>query len=315
MPSCFIGVENMTESTKVILNHFQVRKSRSQKNEFTAWLINYAKSIGYETHVEKGYWGSRNIVVGNPETAKVTYTAHYDTCAVMPFPNFITPKNIFVYFLYQFALVFAIFILSFLVMFTVSLFAPDFSAIASLITIYALLILMVAGPANKHTANDNTSGVTTIIDIMSECPEELRNDVAFILFDFEEIGLIGSYSYFKKHKKVMKNRLLVNFDCVSDGDNMLIVAQNASMHFAPYLERAFIAEEGVNVQIATKGVFYPSDQARFPYGVGVASFKKTKSGLLYIDRIHTKNDTVYREKNIEFLCKGSIKLVRLLTNK
>jgi hypothetical protein len=47
--------------------------------------------------VEKASFGGRNIVIGNPDTAKVLYTAHYDTCARLPFPNFITPKNIFIY--------------------------------------------------------------------------------------------------------------------------------------------------------------------------------------------------------------------------
>ena len=57
------------------------------------------------------------------------------------------------------------------------------------IPIIGVLLLFFAGPANKHTANDNTSGVATLIEIMKELPEELRSDVAFIFFDLEEVGL------------------------------------------------------------------------------------------------------------------------------
>jgi hypothetical protein len=67
------------------------------------------------------------------------------------------------------------------------------------------------------------------------------------------------------------------------------------------------------VDICSKGVFYPSDQANFPEGIGVAALKCTKKGLLYMDRIHTFKDTVYREENIRFLTEGAIRLTQALT--
>ena len=89
----------------------------------------------------------------------------------------------------------------------------------------------MAGPANEHTVNDNTSGVTTLIDTMTILPDELKSDVAFIFFDLEEAGLVGSKSFFKKHKNVMNNKLLVNFDCVSDGENILLVLNKKAVHY------------------------------------------------------------------------------------
>jgi hypothetical protein len=59
-------------------------------------------------------------------------------------------------------------------------------------------------------------------------------------------------------------------------------------------------------------VFYPSDQANFRHGVGVAALKRTRRGLLYMDRIHTKGDTVYEEKNIRFLTEGAIRLSEII---
>ena len=56
--------------------------------------------------------------------------------------------------------------------------------------------------------------------------------------------------------------------------------------------------------MASKGAIYPSDQANFDRGVGVAALKKTKSGLLYMDRIHTERDTVYMEENMAYLTEG-----------
>ena len=93
----------MTETTQTIFEKHQIRKSRKQKTAFIDYVQSTAAKLGYESRTEKGYLGARNIVVGNPDTAKVVYTAHYDTCAVMPFPNFITPKCIWLFLLYQIA--------------------------------------------------------------------------------------------------------------------------------------------------------------------------------------------------------------------
>ena len=81
--------------------------------------------------------------------------------------------------------------------------------------------------------------------------------------------------------------------------------------FTPYLEQAFVPNEQFSVEFASKGVIYPSDQSRFPCGVGVPALKK-KGKLLYMSRIHTNRDTVYQEENIEYLKNGAIKLLSIL---
>ena len=78
----------MTETTRTIFDKYQVRKSKKQKAAFIEYVENVAKSYGYGVKLEKGYFGAKNIVVGDVENAKVIYTAHYDTCARLPVPNF-----------------------------------------------------------------------------------------------------------------------------------------------------------------------------------------------------------------------------------
>ena len=39
---------------------------------------------------------------------------------------------------------------------------------------------------------------------------------------------------------------------------------------------------------------------------------KTKGGMLYMDKIHTPKDTVYREENIAYLVDGGIRLTEQL---
>ncbi len=313
----------MTETTQTVFEKYEIRKSKKQKSAFIDYVKAISLSEGYDCYTESGYFGARNIVVGNPDRAKVIYTAHYDTCARLPFPNFITPKCFGLYLLYQIALTVLLMGLPFLLMTGVGVlltFAGISEGLLSLILYYGWLTLlltelglMIAGPANRHTANDNTSGITTLLDIMHALPAELRGEVAFIFFDLEEMGLFGSAGFANKHKQIMKNTLLLNFDCVSDGDTILFAVRKGAKVHMPAIRAAFPDTDALRVEVVAKGVFYPSDQANFTRGVGVAALKRSKSGILYMNRIHTKNDTVYEEVNITYLTEGAVRLAQNLT--
>ena len=314
----------MTETTKTVFEKYQVRKSKKQKSAFIDYVNATAAAEGYECHTEGGYFGARNIVVGNPDQAKVIYTAHYDTCARMPFPNFITPTCIWMYLLYQILLTVGILGLPLLIIVGLGALLGNAIELSEevlgkilyfcwLALIAVEMWLLMAGPANKHTANDNTSGVTTLLNIMQALPSDQRESVAFVFFDLEEMGLFGSAGYANKHKMVMKNTLLLNFDCVSDGRTILFAVRPGAKKYVPSIESAFPTTETHTVEVVSKGVFYPSDQANFARGVGVAALKKTKGGLLYMDRIHTKRDTVYDEDNIAYLTEGAVRLAQSLT--
>ncbi len=309
----------MTESASTVFEKYQVRKTKKQKNAFIEYLSELANKNGYSVRVEKGMLGAKNIIVGEPEKAKVIYTAHYDTCARLPLPNFITPKCFLIYLLYQILLVAVIFLLPlFIVGFTLGALASLIGAdefilalapIISYVMLIALIFLIAVGPANKRTANDNTSGVTTLINIMLKMPVEKRGNAAYVFFDLEEAGLFGSAGYASKHKKELKNVLLLNFDCVSDGEHMIFALRKGAKKYEGALRAAFADTPDVKVEILSKGVFYPSDQINFPAGVGVASLKRSRLfGILYMNRIHTRRDVIYREENISFLVNGAIRL-------
>ena len=57
----------------------------------------------------------------------------------------------------------------------------------------------------------------------------------------------------------------------------------------------------------TRKAFYPSDQLHFKRGVGVAALKRGKLGL-YLDRIHTCEDTMFDEQNIDCCADGMLRL-------
>lgn len=302
----------MTDISKEILEKYQIRKTKKQKTAF----IEFMRAHFPELKIEEDAIGySRNIVIGNVETAKAVFTAHYDTCAVMPIPNFIMPKSVLISVLYGVLLAVPILLIGSFVggLAAFLLDDPNIASLFALTTYWGILFLMLFGPANKHTVNDNTSGVITLIELLSTMTPEERAQSCFVFFDNEEKGLFGSSNYAKEHKKVMADKLLVNFDCVSDGDHlMFILNKKALPEYLEQLEGAFSGVEDKNILIESgKGVYYPSDQKNFKKNIGVASFKKSKLGL-YMDRIHTPRDTVMDERNIEVLVDGTIKFLNAI---
>ena len=303
----------MKNETKYLLEHFPVRKSRTQKTAFLDWATGTLTGAGYAPKIEEDKsFKSRNLVIGNPETAKVVFTAHYDTPARLPYPNFIVPESMLYTLIVQLpllAMMFAAFIAVEVVIIRF-IQSPLLGLLATYIMLFGALFLMLAGPANPSNVNDNTSGVATVLETALSLPAELRGSTAFILFDHEELGLLGSSGYWKKHKTAMESTLLVNFDCVSDGDhihffpNKRLKKQNSLMNA---LGSAYSPTETKTVAVVKGKASYPSDQKHFPYGVGVAALHRGFFGLC-IGRIHTKRDVIFDEKNIELLRAGSLSL-------
>ena len=54
-----------------------------------------------------------------------------------------------------------------------------------------------------------------------------------------------------------------------------------------YAETHKIFSNGKVNSAQSNRLFYPSDQANFPRDISVAALKRSKRGLLYMDRIHT----------------------------
>lgn len=297
-----------------VLEMFPVRKSRKQKQTFRDEVQSYAKELGYECSVEKGSLSSRNVVIGNPKTARYLVTAHYDTCARLPFPNLITPCNFWVFLAYQLFTVVYIFGLAALGGVLVYFLTKD-SAISGQVAymlVWMLLILMMVGPANKNNANDNTSGVVTVLEIAGTLPEELRDKVCFVLFDLEEAGLIGSSSFAGKHKNQIRQQIVLNLDCVGDGDQIMMFPTK-KLKKDPVqmdaLRSICCSREEKVVSLREKGFsVYPSDQSNFPYGVGIAALHKSWAGP-YLSRIHTPKDTILEEENVNILRDSLITLI------
>ena len=309
----------MTEQSRKILDEMQVRKSKKQKAAFRAWLCGELEQAGYAPCVEEGF-AARNVVVGDPDKAQVLLTAHYDTQAVLPMPNFITPRNLPFYVLYQMFFVIPLFVMAAVTEGLIFAFAPE--AVAWWLAPLSCLAIcgffmwwVIDGPANQHTANDNTSGVLTLLETALALPPEHRDRVCFVFFDNEEKGMLGSAAFTKRHKGVKKSTPAVNFDCVGDGDSIQFFPRRKLKKDPAALERieaAFLPGCGRDVQVVRGFGFYPSDNANFKKGAGVCALKHRPIVGYYMDRIHTSRDTVLDEANIALLRDGALRYIAAL---
>lgn len=305
----------MIENPMDVLSAFPVRKSKAQKQAFRDAVQSYVTQLGYDCKIEKGSMGVHNLVIGDPEGAEYLVTAHYDTCARLPVPNLVTPQNLFTFILYQLFVV-ALYLAASIVPGILVGFLLKDPQIASLVGIsiyWVLLIMMMVGPANKSNANDNTSGVVTILETVRSLPEQYRDKVCFVLFDLEEAGLIGSAAYRKAHKKATEKQLVLNLDCVGDGDEMMLFPMKKVRKDKERMDalRGMCGSWGEkSLNLHEKGFsYYPSDQANFPLGVAVAAFRRSCWAGLYYSRIHTHKDTILEEENVSILRDRLISLI------
>ena len=289
------------------LNHindlYPVRRKEEQKENFRKYCLQETQSLGYIAKVEK-IKEHNNVIIGDPEKAKVIFTAHYDTPAASLFPNLMMPRNIILGYLYVFGYPILLSLLSLAISYGIVKLCKlpfEVTAIIFIVLYLGSFYLMTRTFVNKHNKNDNTSGVSTIFSLMSMNKDK---DVAFILFDNEEKGLLGSKAYNKTHKEMLQNKLVINLDCVGYGKNLIfIVKPNAMKHeYYQLLKNSVLETNEYTVNFySTKGSMSNSDYKNFNCGIGLMTCGKKKLVGFCTPRIHTRRDTIADTKNVEFI--------------
>lgn len=301
--------------------NYPVRRSEEQKKAFREYIQSIFPRAVIETTADGK---NQNIVIGDPLTAKLVCTAHYDTPAASLFPNLMIPRNKALFLLYQFAPIVLLLaaalgggylIASALVHPAEQEFVGIF-VLVYMVIYYGLFYLMYRVFTNPNNYNDNTSGVAAVLSIAERLNEQQRGEVAFILFDNEEKGKKGSKAYCKDHKDAMKDRLLVNFDCVGNGEHIVFIAMKEAEGRSEYR----MLQESFRGNDAFRTYFYPikgsesnSDYKNFPCGIGCMACRKSQKGVLYTPHIHTPKDTVASNENIAFIAGGMCSMITALS--
>ena len=287
---------------------FPIRRSEEQKSAFRTWMVEQAQSMGYQAQVEcvKKH---NNVVIGDPEMAQAIFVAHYDTPAGFFLPNLMTPRNRGFFYLRQVGMILLYILIGALLGIPAGVLSGNarIGFLVGYLAYMALVFGMIYGPANKHNVNDNTSGVAAILETMARIPAEQRSKVAFILFDNEERGLLGSKAYAKAHPHVKENGFVVNLDCVGDGDHVLLISNQKARDAGAYaaLTAGMEGQSGRELHLfpmeTSKG---SSDHKSFKTSSVIYACRVSKVVGFYCDKIHTSKDTVCEQVNLDFIAGG-----------
>ncbi len=308
-----------------ILRKYQARGSYRQKTIFINYLKGRLEKSRYDKEIRVDeyrvrFFRTRNIIVGNPDEAEIFITAHYDTSPIWFCSFWLTPINPGLYRIGLFRVGVLIFVLAGIITTAIALVG---NGISFWVDIFIGVLLVIAfqlmfGIKNWNTANDNTSGVVTLTKILEKIPEEQRKNVCAIFFDNEEKGAIGS----KKVSQIMPNingKVLINFDCVGDGNNIVSLAKEEAMkdNYYKLLNENFIKfSETFDVRYFSQKLndkISSSDHNNFDKGVAIYALNNSFWGM-YATKIHTLLDKQCREENINFLVTAMIAFVHKINN-
>lgn len=294
-----------------INTRFPIRNTPEQKQAFRDYVLGLEGLNAKVETLEK----HDNVVIGDQEKAKVIFTAHYDTPRNMLIPNLMLPANKPLYYLYQMCVIVPLLAISvgaglFVMSRGDSLLWQEAGLLTYLVIYFGLFFLIMKRGINKTNFNDNTSGASAVIDLALKIPEGLRDKVAFVLFDDEEKGLKGSKAMAKAHPAIKANTLVINLDCVGNGENFVCV-YNKALAGDPVLEEIRKLLPDARLVCISRGSCN-SDQKSFSRGIGVCACRKNRFGTLYTPYIHTKKDTVVNPANMDKLVNAFINADKLI---
>lgn len=289
---------NAKDFFETIDQRFPIRKSRQQKDAFLKYAQAAAGKMGYHGKIEenKGALTHRNLVVGEPLRAQVIFIAHYDTPAAALWPDLQTPRNPLFSLFYQMLITVLLLAVSFGAMLGAQLLVGNARLSLWLLplTFVGLLGLIQYGPANKHNRNDNTSGLAALMALMEAVPQNKREQVAFVLTDHSSQGALGARAYAKAHPQVQYTPLVIDLNCLGEGEALLGFATRLARSHPAYekLAQALGQNEKMPGYLYKNvGIAYAADHSAFKCSVGLMAAKKAPVLGWYVNRIHTCRDT------------------------
>jgi len=280
---------------------FPVRNSAAQKAAFREYALAEARTGAVSAREEENE-GHTNLIFGDPAAARVIFTAHYDTPRRGLLPNLMLVTNPILAWTYPLGTILLLLLAPALAAAwgVWALLDLDWALMSHRLLLlgvyttvyYGLFYLMFRGPANQRNRNDNTSGTAAVLNLAEALGE--KTGVAYILFDDEEKGKKGSKAFAAAHPEIKENALVVNLDCVGNGDTHIFCGTDAAESDPLYgkLQQA-MADSGLSHRFFPAGkARMNSDQKSFTKGVGVCACRRKPVVGYFTDRIHTARDTV-----------------------
>ncbi len=301
----------MKDYLNEIDQRYPMRNSAEQKAAFRAYALAQAGAVPAQEEENEGHV---NLVFGDPDTARVIFTAHYDTPRRGLLPNLMLVTNPILAWTYRLGTLIPLLLVPALAAAwgVWKLLDLDWALMSHRLLLlgvytavyFGMFYLMFRGPANKRNRNDNTSGTAAVLGLLQLVGA--RPGVACILFDDEEKGKKGSKAFAKAHPDIKEKALVVNLDCVGNGDTYILCGSAAAQEDPLYDALKEALERG-----GSFARFFPagkasmnSDHKSFDKGVGVCACQHKPFIGYYSDRSHTARDTVADPQTVSRLAEA-----------
>lgn len=286
------------------LTFYQKRLKPYEKRRFRDYVQKQALDLGLKISVYPDRSVYKNLILGDLKTAKYVICAHYDTAPKLPMK---IERN---YAFCHKALEISSLILAF-----GSLVGFYFlnllwvGIISFVVFLYSFLrITGILGSSRRFSYNNNTSGIITVLHLMSEY-RDFNGDVAYVFLDNRNKGLAGSKAL---AKMMQEQRMIVEkedkkfifFDCVGIGTNFAI-SWYRETKFVDKLKDLFLSKEDEKFTVTLKedsktDVNDYLSFKRFDHA-SITCYKKSRKNKFSDKEIKPKNDIGIDLKNIEFL--------------
>lgn len=312
-----------------IMTSHRTRFYRKEKRSFLDFIIKELKESGHTSEIiTGGEWitSTRNLIT-KPKDIKYILTAHYDTPGKAPF-GYSRLSSLFGSATLLFNIIFILYL--FLSAIVIGLIVDK--NIDLIYKIIFLSIIVLAMIPNKNNANDNTSGVVTLMYIANliKKDKELKDSVMFIFTDKEESGLWGSKhvrKYLEENKVNLNDVQIINIDCVGNGDIPVVCyvkpnfrnrlkskLKEKKQEPADKLENRIKNYLSVDNNKVIIKKLSSSDHKRFRNynAINLSMMKKTKLFKKhYLPNIHTNKDKNIDLKNIEWFGEKILNYIKL----
>jgi len=252
---------------------FPARYTAAQKLEFLAWCKGYFRDLGLIVQ-ERKEGGGINLLIGDLSQSQIILSAHYDTARMHRLSFYSTCENGVIPRLKQY-----------------------FTCIRS--------ALSRGKGYNPVNANDNTSGVATLLAVASAMPF----GVCYLLTDGEEDGSYPARAFAKENQSALQNKLFIALDCVGKGKDFGVIYYRAyNRKYAENLS-AFLQEK-LDAQSYFPKSSFPTDAEYFFKAVCISCFLRDQKGHRYFTDVHTPRDNEICAQNLDDLSNALCRYAR-----
>ncbi|MEG0314412.1 MAG: hypothetical protein RR646_04015 [Erysipelotrichaceae bacterium] len=302
----------MLNKYKIYFKEYITRFTRKQKNIFINQLNKEFKPYNIEPSMlvtKKFIRTSNNIVYGNLKLAKLIVMVPYDTPQLILYPNYLyypldgsknqnkTVLATYIPAMILYTLLLAA--LTFLPTIFTSIQAQLVLVVISSIVFIALMKSIIIGFSNKHNTNRNTASIIASLELLKSLNKDNLKKIAFVYTDQNTNKHLGAESLATELKNLNRNPAIINLNCISTGNNLLIGCIHDSEKLAKELLNCYHGTTDIKRISLSSSMSMLTPLMYFKNIISISAGELDKDNNLYVKNTSSKKDNVMDEQLLQ----------------